>query len=362
MRREGVSYLKLALGSLQHGLSPEERMRLHFVVLLAHINQTEHPDHNEPWLTGMADQLAAYQDDEERLELAETMESQPHAVKSKFDYSIVMEECAKTEAPYMLIMEDDVVFLDGWRHRTINALNNAMAKSWEAGHTHCKFVCWPGSTNGVGLDLLTKVKLGSSIPSSFLLRRPPGLELGRMANVPCVIPCCCRNCVQRSGLNTATCGTPMANSNCHLNHYFCIHTHSYHSILSRRTELRTTQPSGVHVMDKYACCGQGLVFPRTIVTKDLLPWFRNNKWSPISTDSFIEEYAETTGALRWALTPVVMQHIGGQSSHNGRRGDTYEPSRLWNFGFEGNDAAQLAEEHAQAQYNLLEDLDLESIT
>lgn len=99
----------------------------------------EHPDYGEPWLAGMVDKIASYHDDEERRKLAQVMESQNHAVKSKFDYSIAMEECDKTGAPYILMIEDDVVFLDGWRHRTTAALNAATAKSWEIGQTDCKF-------------------------------------------------------------------------------------------------------------------------------------------------------------------------------------------------------------------------------
>lgn len=60
------------------------------------------------------------------------------------------------------------------------------------------------------------------------------------------------------------------------------------------------------------------------------------------TDSFIEEYAGSTGVLRWALTPVVMQHVGGKSSHNVNRGGGMTPNKLWNYGFEDYDVNNLA--------------------
>ncbi|KAI0505295.1 integral membrane protein [Xylaria bambusicola] len=338
VRREGVSYLKLALGSLQQGLSFDERMSLRFVVLLAHINQTDHPDYGQPWLTGMADEIVSYQDDENRLRLAEKMETQNHAVKSKFDYSIVMEECAKTEAPYILMIEDDVVFLDGWRHRTIAALKTATAKSWEVGQAHFLYLrlfyyegllgwnseSWP-------TYLASSLAVATIVFSALVMARRYVARVWLTQTVLLLI---------------TFVFTPL------LIILFFVGGRNF----------MLPQPTGVHAMDKYACCGQGLVFPRSTVTQDLLPWFQKNRWSMISTDSFIEEYADMTGALRWALTPVVMQHVGGQSSHNGRRGDTFEPSRLWNYGFEGNDAAQLAGEHAQAQYQLIEDLDVQSTT
>ncbi|KAI0401499.1 integral membrane protein [Xylaria palmicola] len=324
VRRKDVSYLKLALGSLQHGLSREERSRLHFVVLLAHLNQTDHPDYNQPWLTSMADKVASYDDDEERTRLAQIMASKPHAVKSKFDYSIVMEECGKTNAPYILMIEDDVVFLDGWRHRTMEALDIATTKSWLLGKADFLYLrlfyyegllgwnseSWPtylGSSIAITsitfICLLlvqryvTRIHLSNSVVVlTTLVFTPLLIILFFAAGRNCVLP----------------------------------------------------QPTGVHLMDKYACCGQGLVFPRSTVTQEILPLFRSNISSTEPTDSYIEKHADRTGALRWALTPVVMQHVGGQSSHTGRRGNTYGPTRLWNFGFEGNDASRLAVEHAES--------------
>ncbi|KAI0806358.1 integral membrane protein [Xylaria sp. FL0064] len=320
VRREGVSFLKLALGSLQHGLSHEERMRLHFVVLLAHVNETEHPDYGQPWLNGMVDKLASYHDDEERFTLAQMMESQTHAVKSKFDYSIVMEDCEKTAAPYILIIEDDVVTAD--------------AKSWEfgqAGFLYLRLFYYEGllgwNSESWPTYLAASLAITIIVLSSLLVTRryvarayltQTVLFLVTLVFAPLLII-----------LFFA------AGRNCTL-----------------------PQPAGVHIMDKHACCGQGLVFPRSTVTKGLLPLFRNNLWSKVPTDSFIEQYAEEAGALRWALTPVVMQHVGGQSSYNGQRGDMFQPSRLWSFGFEENDAAQLAEEHAHAQHQLTNGLEI----
>ncbi|KAI1424855.1 integral membrane protein [Xylaria sp. FL1777] len=327
VRREGVSYLKLALGSLQHGLSSEERMGLHFVVLLAHVNQTEHPNYRESWLTGMVDKLASYHDDEERLRLAQLMESQTHAVKSKFDYSIVMEECLNTGAPYILIIEDDVVFLDGWRHRTINALDIAMAKSWEAGQPdflYLRLFYYEGLLGWNSESWPTY--LGSSLAVTTIVFSSLVLARRYVA----------RAYLTHTILLLATfVFTPLL-----IALFF---------VAGRNSVL--PQPAGVHIMDKYACCGQGLVFPRSTVTEDLLPFFRSNMWSNVATDSFIEQHADETGALRWALTPVIMQHVGGQSSHSGRRGDTYGPKHIWNFEFEDNDPYQLADEHAQAQYS-----------
>jgi hypothetical protein len=66
----------------------------------------------------------------------------------------------------------------------------------------------------------------------------------------------------------------------------------------------------------------------------------------------MERRGDETGGLRWALTPVVAQHVGGQSSHGVDRGDKFgylAPKRIWNYGFEDNRAAELAEEHEKVK-------------
>lgn len=143
VEREDMSYLKSTLGSLQHGLSPGERSRLRFVVFLAHVNQSVHSDYDQPWVKSMVDIFPSYDDDPDNLALVQGMQrerkvTRKHATKSKLDYSIVLEECQKTGATHTLMVEDDVVFLDGWLHRTMQALDAVTSKTHEAGHLNCK--------------------------------------------------------------------------------------------------------------------------------------------------------------------------------------------------------------------------------
>lgn len=141
VQRDGISYLKSTIGSLQHGLSQQEREAVYFTVLLAHTDQSRHQDFGEPWLANAADKLSSYHDDPERLKLARAFEkNKTHAPKSKFDYSVVLEECVKTDAPYILMLEDDIVALDGWYHRTMDALDHVAAKTKESGHQSCKLI------------------------------------------------------------------------------------------------------------------------------------------------------------------------------------------------------------------------------
>lgn len=107
-------------------------------------------------------------------------------------------------------------------------------------------------------------------------------------------------------------------------------------------------PKGVSLMQKYGCCGQGLVFPQDQVNANLIPAFQKHQNSTtLATDSFIEDYADRHDELRWAITPVLLQHVGGESSHGVARDrfGNMTANRLFNFGFETNNAAALAEEH-----------------
>ncbi|KAI1119964.1 hypothetical protein F5Y10DRAFT_273532 [Nemania abortiva] len=324
VERNGISYLKSTLGSLQHGLSVGERARLYFIVLLAHTNQEDHSAYGQPWLANLADQLPSYSDNAERSALAKIMESnQTHGTKAKFDYSIVMEECEKTGASEILMIEDDVVFMDGWWPRVKEALTVATHRTWELGHKDFLYLrlfyyegllgwnseSWPiylASSLGAAAGVLGVLLLMRRyIPTARLYITRSVIFLITFVFTPSVII-----------LYFA------AGANC---------------VLPR--------PPGVHLMPKSACCGQGLVFQRSMVTNELLPLFYNKRWSEVPTDSFIEEYADSKQGLRWALTPVVMQHVGGQSSHGVYRGGGMTPTRLWNYGFEEYDAGSLAKEH-----------------
>ncbi|KAI0165030.1 integral membrane protein [Xylariaceae sp. FL1272] len=319
VHREGMGYLKPTLGSLQQGLSPEERSRLHFVVFLAHVDQKQHEDYNQPWLLSMADTLSAYPNPD----VAELMVNQNHGTKSKFDYSLVMDECERTGAPYIMMLEDDVVFVEGWWPRVSKALETATSKTWSAGYKdflYLRLFYYEGLQGWDSVYWRTYVAW-----STFVTIAVASLSLYVRRRVPAS-----RRYLTYSGLFLIVgVFTPLS-----IALYF---------IAGRNCVA--PRPAGVNLMPDHACCGQGFVFPRDKVTDELLPSFRRHRWSTIPTDSFIERHADNTGALRWALTPVVMQHIGGWSSHNVNRGGGVTPARLWNFGFEQFDASRLTREH-----------------
>ncbi|KAK5118248.1 hypothetical protein LTR85_008228 [Meristemomyces frigidus] len=106
-------------------------------------------------------------------------------------------------------------------------------------------------------------------------------------------------------------------------------------------------PAGVNRMDNFGCCAQGLVFPRHKALR-LIDWYEQSHVGFV--DMLTEDYADDHVELRWALTPSVLQHIGRKSSKGDDFGGDAKHSmsvaeKLWNFAFELNDAAELRKEH-----------------
>lgn len=91
---------------------------------------------------------------------------------------------------------------------------------------------------------------------------------------------------------------------------------------------QTTWPirPGVHEMNKYGCCSQGLIFPRSIIPLLLERTDLETDWL---VDMMIEQIANQEGWSRWVVVPALLQHIGATSS----KGYDFDNSakQLWNF-------------------------------
>lgn len=104
---------------------------------------------------------------------------------------------------------------------------------------------------------------------------------------------------------------------------------------------------GVSLMHKYGCCGQGLVFPQQQVVEHILPMYQKTTDDHAAVDTFLEDFANERAELRWAVTPVLIQHVGGKSSHGA--GDQLlghiTDDTPFDYSFELNDPVDLAAEH-----------------
>lgn len=139
--RPGVQYLDGAVGSLLEGLDPVERQEIHLILLIAHTNTTLHPAHNSTWIANAVDSFLQYNklpsaqlEEIKRLELSDNGALQ----KTRIDYTLLLEACQRTEASQVLILEDDILAMDGWYHRSIAAAKEAYHRTWSMGLSNCE--------------------------------------------------------------------------------------------------------------------------------------------------------------------------------------------------------------------------------
>ncbi|KAI1658562.1 hypothetical protein F4813DRAFT_38083 [Daldinia decipiens] len=327
--RHGFSYLKETLGSVLDGLADLERQRIYVVVFLAHTDQSQHEDFNQPWLINMADNLPTYPDDAETSDLVRQLEIsgdyEAHARKQKIDYTILLGECTRVGAKYIMTLEDDVIALDGWYHRALGALHTATRKTQELGRDGFLYlrVFYDGRLLGWNSE-----EWPIYVESSIAIL---------IAEVLILITLRWRIAMLRKTLTSSVLfllcgvGTPML-----IGLFFA----------AGRNCMLPKEP-GVHLMQKYGCCAQGLIYPQRQVLEHLLPLYRETHDSHAAVDTFLEDWANNHDSLRWAVTPVLIQHVGGKSSHGA--GDqelgSLTDDMPFDYSFEMNDPIKLAAEH-----------------
>lgn len=329
VHRNGTMYFDLLVGSLLDGLSNEERTDLIILPFIANIDPHAHHAYNQTWLHTLTDTVFTYDNvsvkDKARMRSQESPDG--HKKKALFDYSYMLRRCLDTNAPYILMLEDDVIAADGWYRRTKAAVQemenmaesrnslylrlfyNTRIQGWNS-ESWPLYLFWSVVFEILLVSVLGLLRRISKAASGFLTRRTTLF----------ILLVCSPACI---GL------------------YFAAGRLTVHP-----------NPSGIHQMNGYGCCSQALLFPRSQVPP-LLRYFRKRRTGP--RDELIEQYADRNRLTRWALTPSVFQHIGSRSSkwrgngseeigqHDGLTG----PERIWNFHFEAWDPEQLFRERSE---------------
>ncbi|KAJ1325415.1 N-Acetylglucosaminyltransferase-IV (GnT-IV) conserved region [Microdochium nivale] len=346
--RHGFSYLKDTLGSILEGLDDAERQRIYVVAFLAHTNQSVHEDFGQPWLRNMADSLPQYPaGDPDLLKTIAELEvdsSYPaHARKQKIDYTVLLESCARVNPTYTMTIEDDVIALDGWFHRLLVALGSAKRQAGELGQDNFLYlrIFYDGRLLGWNSEewltylvtCMSVVLVELVVLGALCHRWSPVSGAARKLLTPVTVFLVCGVC------------TPMS-----MGLYF----------MAGRSCMLPRKP-GVELMHKYGCCAQGLVFPQQQVVDHLLPMYNASATAEdgghAAVDTFLEDWADAqrvgekgvSRALRFAVTPVLIQHVGGKSSHGvgDQIGGRLTDDTPFDYGFEMNDPVQLAREHQQ---------------
>ncbi|KAF9701481.1 hypothetical protein EKO04_001042 [Ascochyta lentis] len=329
-KREGVRYLRDTVGSLLEGLTPEERQEMYIIVFIPHSNPNVHPEYNEAWLPGLADQVLTYEFGDDQMQHIRNMERQGglYVEKALFDYRYLLSACTEQFTPYIAMVEDDVVAMDGWYHRTMAAISEAEQQAAER-HARADFLY---------LRLFyTEEFFGWNAEDwrSYLY-----YSLW-VASIPTAILLFVR-CARPTTKLSLTITTPRAVA--------AIYAVLGASILiffgmGRNTVLPL--PTGVAEMSEFGCCAQAFVFPH-LKALALIEYFKDRRLGFV--DVLTEDYANERRELRYAMTPGVMQHIGKKSS----KIDDYGPQskwgrsvaeKIWSFTFERFDWIKLRQEH-----------------
>lgn len=141
--RKGASYFQATVGTFLEGLSEEERADIHLILFIAHTDPSLHPAYAEPWLYKLADQVLLYNASEVDVDHIRSLETNEAKIagreKALFDYTYLLKACATIDTPYVVMLEDDLVALDGWYHRTKTALSSAEEQTREMGAANCEF-------------------------------------------------------------------------------------------------------------------------------------------------------------------------------------------------------------------------------
>lgn len=110
------------------------------MALIAQTKPELHPAYQENWLYNVADRILKYDLPEKDIDRIREMEEDRGLFREKalFDHTYLFKACAQTGAPYILMVEDDVVAMEGWYQETREALKIAETKTLEKGRSECQ--------------------------------------------------------------------------------------------------------------------------------------------------------------------------------------------------------------------------------
>jgi hypothetical protein len=290
-----------------------------------------HPAYHEPWLRNLVNQALVYELPQAELERIAALEEDKGLLREKglFDYTYLLKACVARSTPFVAIIEDDIIAMDGWYHRTVSGILEVERRS--ALKTSPK-------------DFLY---LRLFYTEEFLGWNSEHWRTHAAWSIAIITACATLVLWGRSRYpNSRRILTP------YLSVVICLVLVPWVVLLTFAAGRVTVFPlsAGVNPMNNFGCCAQGLVYPRDKARK-LIAWFETTRIG--FADMLTEQYANEHSEQRWALTPSVLQHIGAKSSKTDDFGPGAKHSKsvaqnIWNFEFELNDVKALREEHELA--------------
>lgn len=303
--RRGQQYVGLTVASLLAGLDEKERKSIFLSLLIGNTEPWTHPIYSEKWVETLPDRLLTYQQDDPNFgRLQEWEEGGWYRNKTIYDYTYLMKECYDTGAQFVAMIEDDTLAVKGWLPFTLQALDivkeRATNKKWIYMRLFYVDELLGWNSEDWPRYLAWSVIIWASLTGIMVSGKR--VFKNKLKSIP------------TSALWTISC-------------IFIPAAIALHFMAGRQT-MWPISP-GVHEMNKYGCCSQGLVFPRSIIPEFLERTDLTTDWL---VDMMVEKIADHEGWTRWAVIPSLLQHIGATSS----KGYGFDDSAktLWNFRFE----------------------------
>lgn len=227
----------------------------------------------------------------------------------------MLDQCYnKTTAPYIAILEDDIIFADSWLAKTLPALTEIGQKSttWLYLRLFWTDVMlgWDKDIDSWYTNPIFNYILALAVTYTFAFYQHKRLKQTR--------------------------------ANIDVNAFFiltCVTIPAFITLVFMIGRNSLMPLEGLQRMDVKGCCTQALIYPRSQV-QDLADMLL--RVDPDQTDLIIKDYANELGLARYALAPQLVQHVGLVSS----RGTKMKNSRTnWAFYFEKFNAKKLRREH-----------------
>jgi GR25 family glycosyltransferase involved in LPS biosynthesis len=222
---------------------------------------------------------------EQMRELQMLEEQQDFSTKAVFDYTYALENCYNTQAPWIIIFEDDVILGDGWLVKTLQALSDIRQQHGAVDHDWLflrlfnqeRSIGWASRIPGQNHEVLISLAIMTPIFLVLILLR---------ARCP-------------------VCRRHLDNASIAIICFLAIPTFVVLFFQSGKASMLPPRP-GVH-KEGFGCCSQALVFPRIQIPR-INEYFKMRRTGQI--DLMLDELAVRDGLDRYALYPVQLQHIG----------------------------------------------------
>jgi hypothetical protein len=156
--------LRRTIGSFLDRLDPRERERIFVTTMIAQSDPNAHPAYSESWLHDVVDEVLTYNSTGGDPGMVAKMENDRALFPTKrlYDNKLLLKRCLELGTEYIIVLEDDVLAMNGWLHRTQRAIQEVETKNAELRDSKdCK--------NGIFTQIML-TESQSCISASFIVR------------------------------------------------------------------------------------------------------------------------------------------------------------------------------------------------